>query len=555
MVNEGSPLILSQQQRQDVSPRRRAIPVLLTIALCAVITVHFFPQNTLSESSPSALGDTSSYPRLGNTHKLTPHSLLVPPEVTRRCQWVQDQFEEKDGPDVEGTLLRETYNIQSVNFNIFYRATAHIFWKDFTNEWGHLPRLILDQEIQGHGDIPLSPKSTWTWVTGDQHLSNFGAWRNRNGDVVFSVNDFDEAAIYDFHIDVLRIAVSICNHALTNGLDDEETSDALHAFTDSYVDTVRGYVGNEDALLFELTPKTAHGELKKFLKKVKRKDSATKQVEKFTEVDPISGDRSFIKGAIGVAHKDTNLADLPPEVEAKIRAAFASTQYGATMMKLGWNMRQWDDDYFTVLDVAGRINSGVGSFGVTRYFVLLQGTDGLLDEDEDGSAVILDVKYEPLAAVERILNVDELAWYNNMFTNAAARVAEGQRRLTSYVDPFTGWVMLEDDDGVLQPFNVRQRSPWKEGFDVDELTDPNDFIDFSTQIAIATATSHVRGSVAKAPADFKNVIASIMKKKANRKAWGHMVERLARDYHDQVLLDYSCFHEFVETKYGAQDTT
>jgi uncharacterized protein (DUF2252 family) len=39
--------------------------------------------------------------------------------------------------------------------------------------------------------------------------SNFGAWRNRGGEVVFSVNDFDEAAIYDFHIDVLRIAVSI----------------------------------------------------------------------------------------------------------------------------------------------------------------------------------------------------------------------------------------------------------------------------------------------------------------------------------------------------------
>ena len=48
--------------------------------------------------------------------------------------------------------------------------------------------------------------STWTWITGDQHLSNFGAWRNRAGEVVFSDNDFDEAAIYDFHIDVLRIA-------------------------------------------------------------------------------------------------------------------------------------------------------------------------------------------------------------------------------------------------------------------------------------------------------------------------------------------------------------
>jgi hypothetical protein len=24
---------------------------------------------------------------------------------------------------------------------------------------------------------PLQRTSTWTWVTGDQHLSNFGAWQ------------------------------------------------------------------------------------------------------------------------------------------------------------------------------------------------------------------------------------------------------------------------------------------------------------------------------------------------------------------------------------------
>ena len=51
---------------------------------------------------------------------------------------------------------------------------------------------------------PLQRTSTWTWITGDQHLSNFGAWMARDGKVVLGVNDFDEAAIYDFQIDVSR---------------------------------------------------------------------------------------------------------------------------------------------------------------------------------------------------------------------------------------------------------------------------------------------------------------------------------------------------------------
>ena len=42
-------------------------------------------------------------------------------------------------------------------------------------------------------------------------------------------------------------------------------------------------------------------------------------------------------------------------------------------------------------DVAARIGSGIGSYGVNRYYVLLRGKDYLLKEGE-GGAVILDGK-------------------------------------------------------------------------------------------------------------------------------------------------------------------
>lgn len=88
---------------------------------------------------------------------------------------------------------------------------------------------------------------------------------------MFGVNDFDEAAIYDFQIDVIRIAVSITSHAVTNGLSEEEVDRAVMVFTDSYISTILDYEDNEEALLFELTPKTAYGSLKEFLEKVEKK--------------------------------------------------------------------------------------------------------------------------------------------------------------------------------------------------------------------------------------------------------------------------------------------
>ena len=59
----------------------------------------------------------------------------------------------------------------------------------------------------------------------------------------------------------------------------------------------------------------------------------------------------------------------------QIRNAFTVEQYGATLMKTGWHAKVWNEDFFKVLDVAARVGSGVGSFGVGRYYVLLAGHD------------------------------------------------------------------------------------------------------------------------------------------------------------------------------------
>jgi uncharacterized protein (DUF2252 family) len=461
-----------------------------------------------------------------------------PQPATRRCKWVVDVFTESDAGKSHH-YLRKQYAVQAESFNVFYRATARIFWLDFSaGNWSHGCLANIDNATLYDG-TPLEPKSMWTWVTGDQHLSNFGAWHNRHGDLVFSVNDFDEAAIYDFHVDVLRIAVSICNHAYTNGLSAHHIKDALKAFTDMYIKTVISYVGGDREMLFEITSQTAKGKLRQFLLKSELINSAHKQMHKFTEVDA-SGSRRFSK------NNETRLVAVSPTLEGKIRAAFTAEHYGATMLKMGWHVHVWDEDYFRVLDVAARLGSGVGSYGVDRYYVLLNGEDNLLHHNsQDKNSVILDIKFEPTPAVKYVLDENDAAWYSVLFTNEAARAVEAQRRLTSYTDPFTGWIIVDGEALV-----VRQRSPWKDSPDLNKLTDPDDFIQFMEQIAVATATSHARGTVGKSPGQFKHVIASILGHKANRKAWGKSVRKIAQNYHEQVMLDFGCFKEFVDANYS-----
>lgn len=44
---------------------------------------------------------------------------------------------------------------------------------------------------------------------GDLHVENFGTWRDREGRLIWGVNDFDEAAFMPYTVDLVRLAASV----------------------------------------------------------------------------------------------------------------------------------------------------------------------------------------------------------------------------------------------------------------------------------------------------------------------------------------------------------
>ena len=248
------------------------------------------------------------------------------------------------------------------------------------------------------------------------------------------VNDFDEAAIYDFHIDIYRLAVSIYDHALsTSALGEADADAAIGAFADAYVQTLVGYVGNEKANLFEMTAtQAASGHLHSFLKSVEGRAGAVEaQLRHFTAIGP-DGRRRFVHSAeTSLRFRDRGRARrIPPAGGTPARTARRCSRWGGT--------RRRGPRVLRGSSISRSASTRATARSASRASTLIKGPPAA---DGDGCQhVILDVKQTPPPAMAAAIGGDDLAWWETIFINEGARPSEAQRRLTCYTDPYTGWV-------------------------------------------------------------------------------------------------------------------
>ena len=99
------------------------------------------------------------------------------------------------------------------------------------------------------------------------------------------------------------------------------------------------------------------------------KESAGKQLHKFTDV--VDGERAFVKS------KKTKLEAVDPDLAARIAAAFGRDGYGASLPKVGWRAREWDE---------GR-NEELSKWGQAADFANDEESDDSDDSDSDSDEV------------------------------------------------------------------------------------------------------------------------------------------------------------------------
>ncbi|UZM99769.1 DUF2252 domain-containing protein [Lysinibacillus sp. MHQ-1] len=124
-----------------------------------------------------------------------------------------------------------------------------------------------------------------TWIQGDMHMDNFGAFQNEDGTIVFDVNDFDEGYVGSYLYDIIRMSVSIALYLEEQGVHRTAQETAIQHLLNSYMDQLKRFQRKQDdPLTLVFTKENTKGPAKKLLKKARE----TSKLPIFYRIYPMS---------------------------------------------------------------------------------------------------------------------------------------------------------------------------------------------------------------------------------------------------------------------------
>jgi len=414
---------------------------------------------------------------------------------------------------LEPVDLESKYCKMSQSPFAFFRGTAHLYWLDLGND----PRLR-----------QFGRDRTKTWLQGDSHVQNFGSFNNDQDEVVYDLNDFDEAVIGDYQLDVWRLAISII---LMAGEEDEfnasDVNGAIDAMTEAYLDELDKLEEDDGETTAEFKEGNTQEGVSEFLDDVKKENDRVEMLEKWTDYD------------IGELRLDTNHEDLEPVTATEEASILDDLDTYLDSLSGGLDPAELGT-YFDAIDIARRRNQGLGSLGVPRYYVLIEGED----PDDEWDDRILDIKLQRSPAASEAF--PELANAAPDFQNHAVRVATGQKALALHVDDHLGHMISGNE-----AFSVRERSPWKEALDIDEIEDTKLLNGVASDWGKILANAHARAdedfSSGSIDYNFDREVEEITD--GEHEEFRDLVRSVARPYSQQVEQGWLAFEDFVDTEF------
>jgi uncharacterized protein (DUF2252 family) len=278
-------------------------------------------------------------------------------------------------------------------------------------------------------------------IDGDAHCTNFGLFGTPEHDVVFDLNDFDEATIGPWGWDLKRLVASINVAGRENGLNRRKRHRAV-------MECARGYRWNMGRL--QSISVTDMWSL----------DTVADRIDPKVVKVPVKTE-AILQKAVAKARGQTNatllakvaertsngawrLKEDPPimtpvAAETRERVVDALHAYGDTLP----HHRRYMLNRYHVVDVANRV-VGVGSVGTRAYLVLLLG-------NSDNDPLFLQVKEATVPA-----HAPYVPPLPEGYSHQGKRVVHGQHLLQAVGDPLLGWTQI---DG--RPFYVRQMKNMK----------------------------------------------------------------------------------------------
>lgn len=412
--------------------------------------------------------------------------------------------------DIQEGDRQQKFEKMSTSPYVFFRGSNHLFWQDFYNDW----------RINFFG----GRKETLTWINGDAHIYNYGAYADHDGHAIFCMDDFDDSIVADYQFDLWRMAISIvldCREQRT--FNRKEQKKALRAFTKAYRERMRQHAKDDASNEKHLTARSSKGLMKSFLKKVEKKKNRLKMLQKWTMVK--DGERRF-----------------DPE-NAKVKT-LGKDAYSLVYQSLKNYRHTISSDIahdalrFEVKDIVFRTSAGTGSLGAERYYAMLEGDTDSIDDD-----VILDIKEQGRPPIYDHMSVLEQQEFDQLFPNPAERHALAFQALAEHPDKYLGWIEMNG-----KYFSVKERSPFKADFPTEKLNKSDDLLFMAAMWGDVLASRHKRASYSlnKQDHEMPQTFAQLIESKEDE--FDQLVESIAFQYADCVNQDYQYFLKAIKAE-------
>jgi uncharacterized protein (DUF2252 family) len=325
----------------------------------------------------------------------------------------------------------------------FYRGSAALFYADVSRD----------------DDPFLNEQTSRVWIQGDLHAQNFGTYMNNAGNLVFDVNDFDEATLAPFTWDVKRFCASLVLVGYQKALSDSEIESLVKTAAQSYARQVARFATNGDKN-FALMTSNTEGAILDILYNAK---GLTRVALLDMETDIANGNRKF--------KNNKNFIQLTDAEKKKVEAALA--EYYTTIPK----RKQKARINYHVKDIARRKGLGIGSAGLKIISVLIEGENEALEND-----ILISIKTALPSAAAKYINDPRVAQY---FKHEGHRTTVSQRALQAHADPFLGYTTL-DGEGMF----VTEISPYTADLDWGDINDLDDLQQVVESLARCIAKIH-----------------------------------------------------------------
>ncbi|MGC7931350.1 DUF2252 family protein [Lysinibacillus sp. VIII_CA] len=429
------------------------------------------------------------------------HALLEQVKHTRaflRKELLNTIFEEFDAQRMKLTEAQrlEKYQKMLESPFRFFRGSAYLFYFDMTKI----------------SSIFHTPTLKPTWIQGDMHMDNFGAFQNEDGTIVFDVNDFDEGYVGSYLYDIIRMSVSIALYLEEQGVHRTAQETAIQHLLNSYMDQLKRFQRKQDdPLTLVFTKENTKGPAKKLLKKLeKRQSSQFLQDISYVNED---GQRLFISN---------------DEIQP-----VTADEYNAITSAL---------PAYKIKDIACKYGSGTASIGLKRYYILVENKKGASGVGE----LVLEMKEVRTAIPAYFLPYNQEFWKH--YEHQGARVVGTQKAMHHLEDPHLDYITMNE-----QEFYIRERSPYKKKVKPKNYKNVEDYYATTSIMGQIAAKIHARADI-----DYSHVFTyhsedEILKTIGkDRHVFVDQVILQAMNYKDTVSSDFDLFKNWVDTQFKQQ---